>query len=164
LLARDSEHDWATAWEEARTWLLRASLLGGRHALAQATGRESADVTLTWTSVMGVRYPGDVRCELPEPGPAEILGSSALLHARTTHREAVLAAVRHAANLAALNVVEREIATTRIRARALRRHWIPRLEDELRRVELDLEESERADGVQRRWAAAVARPGEGNPS
>ncbi|MEU5261970.1 V-type ATP synthase subunit D [Amycolatopsis sp. NPDC021455] len=116
-------------------------------------------MTVTWTSVMGVRYPGEVRCELPEPGPAEILGNSALPHARTAYREAAHAAVLHAANLAALDVVEREVATTRVRARALRRHWIPRLERELRRVELELEELERADGVQRRWAAAVARPG-----
>ncbi|MFJ8094852.1 V-type ATP synthase subunit D [Streptomyces griseofuscus] len=47
----------------------------------------------------------------------------------------------------------RESARTRQRVRALRRHCIPRLRDELAALELALEESEHAEAVRRRWAA-----------
>ena len=62
------------------------------------------------------------------------------------------AAVRHDAVLAALRMVSAEVSTTRQRMRCLRQHWIPHLTEALARVELELAEQERAEGVRHRWA------------
>jgi vacuolar-type H+-ATPase subunit C/Vma6 len=42
-----------------------------------------------------------------------------------------------------------------LRARVLRRHWIPRLQDALAHAELALEQAEHEDAVRRRWAARM---------
>ncbi|MET9078991.1 V-type ATP synthase subunit D, partial [Streptomyces sp. NPDC004232] len=69
-------------------------------------------------------------------------------------RAAVGAAAEHAAHEAAAELLAAEAARTRQRVRALRRHWIPRLESELSSVELALEEAEHEEAVRRRWATA----------
>ncbi len=55
--------------------------------------------------------------------------------------------------------IEAEIAVTRRRLRALDRRWLPRLHDELRRLELTLEQSEQEDGLRLRRAATTASRG-----
>lgn len=159
ILAEGCERDWGRCADDARTWSLRAGLAGGQRSLRLATGREPAEVTVTWTTVMGVRYPDQVELVPPDPDTeSRIIGNAALVHAREAHTVAVRAAARQAAAQAALRVVDRELAATRVRARALRRHWIPRLQAALQEVEMVLEEQERAEGIRRRRAAETTRP------
>ncbi|MDX2874026.1 V-type ATP synthase subunit D, partial [Streptomyces ipomoeae] len=66
---------------------------------------------------------------------------------------AVRAAAEYAAAHAAAELVGAEVISTRHRVRALRRHWIPRLREDLARADLALEQAEHEDSVRRRWAA-----------
>ncbi|MFJ9863863.1 V-type ATP synthase subunit D [Streptomyces sp. NPDC101165] len=66
------------------------------------------------------------------------------------------AAAEHAGRQAAAELLAAKAARTRQRVRALRRHWIPRLQRELSAMEPPLEEAERGDAVRRRWAACHA--------
>lgn len=144
----------AAGWREAarRADLQgeRAALLAGTPALTAAAPAGRADVTAVPVTLMALRYPGAVRCVLPAPDPDRPLtGSAAVVEAERAYRDALPAAARRAAALAALRAVEAELASTGQRVRAIERHWIPRLRDALARVELDLEESERADAITR---------------
>jgi V/A-type H+-transporting ATPase subunit D len=147
--------EWTGRARQAHTWLLRAVLAGGQRGLRLAGDGQSAAVAVTWTSAMGVRFPAEATCVLPADSPSSpsLPGSTAVVAAQRAHRAALQAAVRHAAALAAERAVSAEVAVTRQRARALRRHWIPRLSEALARVELELAEQERAEGVRHRWAA-----------
>lgn len=148
--------EWTKQAQQARTWLLRAALAGGQRGLRLASVNEPATVTVAWTSSMGVRYPAEATCVLPDVSPSSpsLPGSTAVALAEDAHRTALRAAVRHAAALAAERVVSAEVSTTRQRVRSLRHHWIPRLGEALARVELELAEQERAEGVRHRWAAS----------
>lgn len=73
--------------------------------------------------------------------------------AETACAEAVRAAASYAAARAAARAVGAEAVRTRQRVRALRRHWIPRLEAALDRADTALEQAEHEDAVRRRWAA-----------
>lgn len=158
----------AQQWEEdaarADRWLVRAALLGGQPTLRMAALRPTAEVTPTWTVVMGVRYPAEPDCRLPDrPSDAPPVGTAALVIAERAYREAVPAALRHAAATAALRCVEVEVATTRQRVRALEQHWIPRLQAALALARLQMEELEHSDTVRRRWtspATPTAREGD----
>jgi V/A-type H+-transporting ATPase subunit D len=156
-VADSAERDWLACAEEAAVWGLRAGLSGGQRALRMAAARDPADVRLRWVSVMGVRYPGEAVCDPPGGGPGDgrIVGDAAVVHARNAYELALRAAVRHAAAGAAVRAVDAELATTRQRQRALRKHWIPRLSEALLEIELELEEQERAEAVRRRWAAGA---------
>lgn len=157
--ADDAERDWLTCAREAELWGLRAGLSGGQRALRLAAARDRAEVRLPWLSVMGVRYPDEPGYEPPDRGPGDgvIVDNAAVVHAVGAYDLALRAAVRHAAASAAARVVQVELATTRQRQRALRKHWIPRLRAALADVELELEEQERAEAVRRRWAASADR-------
>lgn len=103
---------------------------------------------------MGVRYPSGTRCVIPDRPPTSAApGNTALVRAEAAYRDAVRAASEYAAARAATRIVGDELLSTRQRVRALRRHWIPRLEQALARVGLALEQSETEDAVRRRWAA-----------
>ncbi|MFL4903787.1 V-type ATP synthase subunit D [Streptomyces sp. MMS24-I2-30] len=146
---------WRERLSDADTWLVRGVLLGGESALAQAVPAGLAHVDVRWATLMGVRHPeavaltGPVRSAV-EPTPP----NTALAHAETAYRAAIRAAADHAVHLAAADLLADESARTRQRVRALRRHWIPRLEAELAAVELALEETEHEEAVRRRWAAS----------
>ncbi|KAE8762208.1 V-type ATP synthase subunit D [Georgenia thermotolerans] len=148
---------WAAALGEAEAWMLRAALLGGERAVRLATATAPATVHIGWEEPMGVRYPAEAACTVPEPpadGPPA--GTAALVTARERYRRALEAAVEHAAAEAAVRVLEAEEAATRRRVRAIEDRWIPSLEAALAELELRLEEDERADGLRLRWAAARA--------
>ncbi|MBL0885413.1 V-type ATP synthase subunit D [Myceligenerans indicum] len=152
----DARHDWTRCAAEARRWALRAGLAGGRRSFRLASGAPTAQVRFGWTVVMGVRYPDRAECDLPgSDRAAVVVGNAAVVHARAAHRRAVQAGAQYAAALAAVRTVDQEVDTTRARARALRRHWIPRLRAELTRTELALEEAERADAIRLRWASGT---------
>ncbi|MDX3242567.1 V-type ATP synthase subunit D, partial [Streptomyces sp. ME18-1-4] len=79
--------------------------------------------------------------------------NTALVHAEAAYGRAVRAAAEYAAARAAAELVGAEVISTRHRARALRRHWIPGLREALDRSDLALEQAEHEDSVRRRWAA-----------
>lgn len=151
---------WEDAAHEADRWLVRGALLGGQRGIRLAGSPGTADVEVTWSYLMGVRYPSGVRCTRAADGPdAAPPDNAALVAARDAHRRAVEAAVTHAAAEAALRVLEAEEVATRRRLRAIEDRWIPRLQQALSQIQLGLEEQEHAEGVQLRWAAArQARP------
>ncbi|MDQ3885789.1 MAG: V-type ATPase, D subunit, partial [Actinomycetota bacterium] len=95
---------------DADTWLLRAVLAGGQRSLWLATPTGETTVEVTWTTTMGVRYPVDATCRLPGPSSSgeELDTGTAVIHARAAHREALQAAVRHAAARAAVRAVQAE--------------------------------------------------------
>ena len=145
--AEQSRHDWQQACREADMWGLRAVLLGGQNAIDLAVTTAPASVTVQWAVTAGVRYPDVAACVLPpENDPAVIYPTSASAQATRAYRAAVVAAAKCAAAQAAFRTVEQEVHTTRLRARALSRHWLPLLQQELASIELELEEEDR-DGA-----------------
>jgi V/A-type H+-transporting ATPase subunit D len=153
--AAQAAEAWESGQEDARAWLLRAALLGGQRAIRLGVGG-LADVTVSYAATMGIRYPSETRYSAPPPvtwdGPV-------LARAWQAHREALAAAVGHAAAAAALQVIEAEALATRYRLRAVRDRWIPRLEAALAEVTFAIEEQERADAARLRRAGQRAVPG-----
>ncbi|MFJ9712745.1 V-type ATP synthase subunit D [Streptomyces sp. NPDC101234] len=153
--AEEAGEVWRQRLAEADTWLVRGVLLGGEAALAEAAPTDRAAADVTWAALMGVRHPATVSWKDAVRSPEEPTPpNSALAHAETAYRAAVRAAAEHAVQRAAADLLAAEAVRTRQRVRALRRHWIPRLRDELTAVELALEEGEHEEAVRRRWAAA----------
>lgn len=149
--------EWTTALRAADEWTLRATILAGERGLLLAAAPEQATVDVQWATLMGVRYPRRTTCSWPaHEGPA-VLGSAAHVAGSAAHRTALEAAVRLAADEAALRALTTELAATNRRIRALRRRWIPALQRELARVELMLEELDRAEATVRRRAAGARR-------
>ncbi|MFF4145565.1 V-type ATP synthase subunit D [Streptomyces sp. NPDC001698] len=152
--AEDAGRMWRERLADAESWLLRGVLLGGEHALAVAAPADRARVDVTWATLMGVSHPAGVDWTDPIRSPAELTApNTALAHAETAYRAAVRAAANLAARQAAAELLAAETERTRQRVRALRRHWIPRLQDELAAMELALEEAEHEEAVRRRWAS-----------
>ncbi|MFC5957257.1 V-type ATP synthase subunit D [Streptomyces pratens] len=113
---------------------------------------------VTMGSVNRPRSPVPCRTALPtSAAPA----GTALIHAEAAFREALRAAAEYAVARAAGDIGEAELMRTRRRVRALRRHWTPRLESALARVELALEQAEHEDVVRRRRAARTREGGRG---
>jgi V/A-type H+/Na+-transporting ATPase subunit D len=149
-----ARHDWHERLQKAETWLLRGLLLSGEHALETSTPTARADVTLTWTTTMGVHHPDRASCTPAERTPTEPTpGNTALAHAEAAYRDALRTAAEYATATAAARLLGAEVHTTRRRVRALRRHWIPRLTGTLTAIDLALEQAEHEDTVRRRWAA-----------
>lgn len=145
---------WQAACREADGWLLRGVLLGGERAIRLSTDQPRAEVEVIWEAPMGVRYPAEANCTVPDPSPdSPLTDNAALVEARDCLRRALQAAVRHAAVEAAVRVLEAEELATRRRVRAIEDRWIPRLGEALAEVQFKLEEEEHADGVRLRWAA-----------
>lgn len=157
LLTQHTAREWREAADRAERWLVRAALLGGQSAVRAVALPATAEAEPTWTTVMGLRYPGEPRCRLPDrPAEAAPLGSAALVEAERACRVAVPAALRHGAATAALRRVRVEVAATRQRVRALERHWIPQLQQSLAAAALQMEELDHGDAVRRRWATAAS--------
>jgi len=101
---------------------------------------------------MGVTYPGTV---VPTPGsPHEFTTTAALVPTCTAFQAALTAAAEHAAATAALRRVEAELATTRRRRRALEERLQPRLQAQLHRLDLALDERDREMALRTRLATA----------
>jgi V/A-type H+-transporting ATPase subunit D len=153
--AEDAGSAWRDELADADAWLVRGVLLGGEQALAQAVPADRARVGVEWAALMGVPHPAGVTWTAPVRSPTEPTPSNtALAHAETAYRAAVRAAAEYAAHQAAAELLAAEAGRTRQRVRALRRHWIPRLQRELASLELALEETEHEEAVRRRWAAS----------
>ncbi|GAB2856332.1 V-type ATP synthase subunit D [Nocardioides pacificus] len=149
---------WTATSREAAGWLLRGALIGGERSVRLSGERRQAEVRVLWEQPMGVRYPAEAICEVPDPQPeAAPAGNAALVSATQAHQRALEAAVELAAVEAALRILEAEETVTRHRLRAIEHRWVPRLERALIAVQFALEEEEHADGVRLRWAAGRQR-------
>ena len=155
LLERRTGEELRRSCGDADRWLLRAALLGGQRGLRLGTARERAGVTIAWRDTMGIRYPAEASCALPEPSPPPPAAAAALGPAAAdAYRAALAAAVAHAAATAAVRVVGEEVAATLQRLRAIQDRRIPRLQAALVELELSLDELEQADNARLRRAVA----------
>ena len=147
--------EWESASREADMWLLRGVLLGGQRSVRLAAAPAPAEVRILWEQSMGVRYPAEATCTVPDPSPGTPPPSNAaLVAARDCYRRAVQAAVQQAAIDTAVRVLEAQETATRRRLRAIEDRWIPRLQQALTELQFKLEEDEHNDAVRLRWAAA----------
>jgi V/A-type H+-transporting ATPase subunit D len=153
---------WVGACTDARTWLLRASLLSGQDAILGAAGSESVQADVAWTTAMGVNYPIDIRLTGIPTTPL-VSANAAIKPTATAYAAALIAGVRTAAATEALRRVDGEIAVTRRRLRAIEKRWLPWLHESLRALELSLEQAEQEDGVRLRRAIASGSSSEGSP-
>ena len=147
--AVQTAEEWDQCQADARTWLLRAALLGGERAIRLADDGQVADVRVSYATTMGIRHPQTATCAMP---PTLTWDSPVLARARQAHRAALEAAARHAAATAAVRMVDEEVRVTRYRLRAVQDRWIPRLENALAEVTFTIEELERADAARLRLA------------
>ncbi len=154
-LAEETRGTWEDACRLAETWHLRAALVGGEDQFDAAAAYVGgpAEARIAWRSSMGLSYPGDVECLLPDAvSVAGIADTAALHYAVAAQRAALVAAVAHGAAQRAADLVTNELEATTRRLRAIERRWIPRLETALREVGKRLDEREREDAVRARWA------------
>lgn len=151
-VAAESAALWEQRQAEARVWLLRAAVLTGERAIRLADDGQTAEITVQYTTTMGLRYPDQVACAIPD---AATWDSPVIGGVRRAHRAALAAAARHAVAAAAATTVETEVRTTRYRLRAVQDRWIPRLEQALTEVTFALEELEREDAARLRLADGI---------
>lgn len=142
--------EWVAAHADAQAWLLRASMLGGQDAIRAAAAPGLVDVTVLWTTAMGLAYPEDVTISHPGPDVPVLPSNAAMAPAVRAFRAALLAGSRAAAVDESVRRVEAEIGVTRRRMRALDKHWLPWLRAEISTLELSLEQSEQEDGMRLR--------------
>jgi len=133
---------WRSACEEAERWMLRAGFVGGIDSIREAQAAP-VDVTITWTTTMGVRHPDHATIETP--AAPDVGMSAAVLQARQAFTVALLASADVATAQSALATLESDLQKTRRRARVLRRHWLPRLQSQLHDLEFTLEQAEQED-------------------
>jgi V/A-type H+-transporting ATPase subunit D len=142
-----SARQWRQHCERAEKWLLRSLALGAPDEFRTLIARDPAPATVTadWQMSMGVSYPGSVRCE---PGPRPAVSSTAALGPTVdAYRRALVTAAEHAATTTALARLDHEVVATRRRRRAIEDHLIPRLDADIRRIDLHLDESEREEAL-----------------
>ncbi len=151
---------WTAACATAAKTLLRARMLGASDELSVLVRRgppEAATIRPHWQRSMGISYPGSVECE---PGtPHELISTAALCPAADAYRTALVAAAEHAAARAAMRRLDRELATTRRRRRAIEDRLEPALERARRELDLHLDELDHDEGLRVRIAKQQeARP------
>jgi V/A-type H+-transporting ATPase subunit D len=155
LRADRARADWRAACAEARTWLLRAALLGGQDGIRTARPDQEVGVTVRWTTSMGLSYPVEATLVTTGPTADQPRGNAAIVPATEAFRAAAMAGSRLAAAEEAVRRMDAEIAVTRRRLRALEKRWLPRLEESLAALELTLEQAELEEGMRLRQAAGV---------
>jgi V/A-type H+-transporting ATPase subunit D len=155
VLEERAGHQWRAAWRRADEWAQRAVFLAGIREFHECVPDQPAQVVITWDSMMGVRYPAEAVCRLPEASTSDRgPGSAALARATSAMAEAIQAAAHHAAAAAARATIEADIAANRRRLRAITHRWLPRVEAALASVRRGTEEAERAETFRLRWASA----------
>lgn len=141
---------WQTALDEVAVWSKRVRALGGGGQLEALAPAVDARIEISWQLSMGVRYPGEVRVVPGRSGPST--ATAALVPAAEAYRDAADAAAQHAASTAALRRVDDELAATRRRRRAIEQRLEPRLEEQLHRLDLALDEQDRDAALRTRLA------------
>jgi vacuolar-type H+-ATPase subunit D/Vma8 len=155
LPTAQSGREWEALAKRAAVWIQRSAALDGEVLHDEVSPTQTATVRIGWGTAMGLSYPNDADCEIP--GAPSIAGSSALSSCGSSHRDALPAAVAHAAFVRARLLVSTELAATRSRQRAVENRWIPRLERELMTIRRTLEEQELEDSLRLHWAATTSR-------
>jgi V/A-type H+-transporting ATPase subunit D len=146
-----AEQAWTAGVHEARTWQLRAGVLGGQQSYARQPAPEPVRIAITWSSVVGIGIP--TGSQLPEvPGLPDLAPNAAVVAATRAFGAALRAGARLAVADEASHRIEVEIALTRRRVRALERRWLPALRAALADVEQSLELDEQEDGARLRRA------------
>ncbi|MDH4177074.1 MAG: V-type ATPase, D subunit [Thermoleophilia bacterium] len=150
--------DATSAWEEHA----RAAAAANDRALALAGARRlrlaaqpvagTATAEVRWRNALGTLIPHEVLVAHGEPSGVPSGGAPAVALSAVAHRAALDAAAEYAVARAAHEAIERELAATARRLRAIERRWIPDHEAALRRLELALEEHELEDAVRSRFA------------
>ncbi|MGZ8687348.1 MAG: V-type ATP synthase subunit D [Gaiellaceae bacterium] len=147
--------EWERRAREAVRWNDRALAIAGerRLRLAARHGAPRCEVTVEWENALGTLFPARAAVRA---GPASdfvaLGGGSSVALAAQAHADALAAAVVLAAARAAYDAISAELAATTRRVRAIERRWIPEHEAALRRLELALDERERADIARVHWA------------
>jgi V/A-type H+-transporting ATPase subunit D len=153
MLAERTGAQWTAASRTAESWLARAAALGGQREIRLAMPAGPALATVRYSAVMGVRYPVEATCQPPDAvAGGRPAGTAALIEADRAYRDALRAAVAHAAADAARRTVEAELAETRRQLHAISDRWVPSLHRALHELSERLEEAERAETVRLRWA------------
>jgi len=124
-------------------------------SLRDASTLQPVTVEVRWSTAMGLSYPSGAELSLPQDDVSLPVLNAAISPAAAAFRRALLAGVRTAAAQEAVRRLDAEIAVTRRRLRALDKRWLPRLRDELVRLELALEQTEQEDALRLRRAAAT---------
>ena len=154
--------NWAVAAREARDRGLRAAALAGASDLALAASAvETTEIDLPWAELAGTRFPSEPNLRMPAfPATYAAAASASVPPAVEAYRKAIVAAAEHAAAEAAFGVVDKQLAATKRRHRAIEGHRIPALEAELHFVVLRLDELEREQQVVNRWARDATKRGQ----
>lgn len=156
--AQDALTAWLEAEAEADAWLARALAASGHDGLRGTQPSGAARVVIQEILSMGVRLPAEASfTAAPEAGVPSDPGGAALICARPAYARAAEAACRAAVALAAARALDAAVIATRRQIRILRRHWIPRLNEALARIEFTLEQSDFEDGARRRLVAMTGR-------
>jgi vacuolar-type H+-ATPase subunit D/Vma8 len=151
LVAGRAADDFERKARSAARWSRRCVALDGQRTLLDSRPEATIEVAVGYDVTMGVRHPTSAEVSFgPEP---DLAGSSALVHAMRSHREALASAVQLAAARRSVALVSSELAVTRQQQRALELRWIPKLENQLSLLDQRLDESEREENVRLRWAA-----------
>lgn len=145
-----TRREWERCSAAADQWLLKAALLSGQRSIRLAANGGYAQLRISYVVTAGVRHPGGATCITPEPASWAALATG---EARRAHQAALGAAVAHAADAAALRVIEAEAELTRYRLHAIKDRWVPRLEHARAQITFALEELEREDQARLRRAA-----------
>ena len=161
--AEQHRAEWVSACADADRWLLRAALLGGQDGLRDASTLQPVTVEVRWSTAMGLSYPSGAELSPARDDVSLPVVNAAISPAAAAFRRALLAGVRTAAAEEAVRRLDAEIAVTRRRLRALDKRWLPRLRDELVRLELTLEQTEQEDTLRLRRAAATTADGRALP-
>jgi V/A-type H+-transporting ATPase subunit D len=159
ILADGTRGAWESACADAEQRGLIAAVLGGEDPVPAPS--PAADVEVSWTAFMGVRYPARATCRIAHGPPLLLDPSAAVPPARDSYRKALEAGTAHAAAVAARDLVAAEVLATRTRLRAIEDHWRPGLERALAGLRAKLAEEEAADGARLRlWSRAAGGPAE----
>lgn len=164
----DADRTWVVTVDDARTWQLRAGVLGGQQAYARHPNVAPVAVGMSWTSVVGVTIPCDPMVEEASgrtASPAAVAGNAAVAAAADAFDKALQAAADVAVAQEADRRLEAEIGLTRQRVRALERRWLPALRSALAQVEQALEFDEQEEAGRLRLALSErTRRAEAPPS
>ncbi len=154
-LREEALREWTTASKDADRWATRVEVISGTTTarLVGAATQGCAEVTITWRNTMGALHPDEARLVVPNLDAMSRAANAAMGSSADAHRRALEAAARQAVVESALRAVETELASTRRRLRAIERHRLPMLEEELRSLTLTLDEIEREERLVARWAA-----------
>jgi V/A-type H+-transporting ATPase subunit D len=155
----ETEAEWERLAAAAAEWNARAAAAAGQRRLRLAALHRpaKAGISLTRRNVLGVVVPVEATVQTGGAPDFVALGGASVALAAQAHAEALSAAAAYAAARTAHEAITAELQRTARRLRAIEHRWIPAHEAALRKLELELDESELADIARTRWASERGR-------